>query len=186
MNDELATLVGEIASGYAWKRPGEHVSLNVQNNIIVFVECIDVEGDKKFDAIVVENEMQQCELLQRISLKYEKQQLMPCYTEEALVAFETKHKVTLPTLLAFQLLRISRQLLSHAGSMDWIIDLESALVYDMPDNVTTRMRLNSTHPTTDLIIRGPGVGTLVHQGGAQEPLFIKVLQTNHTLEFIRQ
>ena len=133
MNKEL---VKNIASREEWKSAGNYIlNIDEEDDLILYVECIDIEGYKKFDSIAVslKNEDEQCALLQRISKSYDKTTFLPCNVETDLVAFENKHDVTLPTLFSFQLLRISKQFLNYIGSTDWIINIEDALVYKMRD-----------------------------------------------------
>ena len=134
----MNTLVHRIAKGIRWERNGEYV-INVNNGAYVYVECTNL-ADKQFDAIFVKDEMQECELLQRVSRAYDNMSLLPTYSEEAIAAFETKHCVKLPALLAFQLTRISSQFLSHTGSSEWIVKLDDCLVYTMQDVTASELQ----------------------------------------------
>ena len=193
MNKEL---VRTIALHEKWKSTGDYIlNIDEADDLILYVECTDIEGYKKFDSIVVslKNEEEQCTLLQRISKRYDKITFLPCNVEADIVAFENKYNVTLPMLFSFQLLRISKQLLNYIGSTDWIINIEDALVYKMRDITkdelekglfeklenddtggTKCMRLYErtsgawTQSLTfyyDLIIHGPGKGYLFQNTG---------------------
>lgn len=122
----------KIAMDTEWGEPWQHV-INITSEMpldLIFVECASMEP-RKFNSFPIKSEEEQCMLLQRVACAYNKDELIPTYTEEEVCAFEVKHGIELPTLFAFQLLRISKQFLKGHGTDKWIVDLDTALVYSI-------------------------------------------------------
>jgi len=207
---QFQKIAEKIAINTEWKQPWQHF-INIRNEMpldLIFVECASMEP-RKFNSFPIRTEDEQCMLLQRVACAYNKDELMPTYTEEELCAFEVKHGVELPTLFAFQLLRISKQFLQGHGSDKWIVDLDTALVYSLmvtedelangriesvKANVNSNSRCSSKCIRVyadldmpyfyDLIIDGLGEGMLIEhndQEGILSNLCGAVLKTMNTL-----
>lgn len=200
--------IREVASR-CWMKTGQHVVNYTDDKIIVYVECVDSER-ARYDGIVVETIDQQCQLLDRMAKQCD--ELLPPYTHTDIADFEQEYNCMIPPLLRYQLLKISRQLMSDAGTEQYI-DLKEAMMFSMRaitekeledevirdmmyddvlnlDNGTLLLRLYKTKFCTfDLIVKGAGYGRLIQKEhgsicGFMDDLWPDILKNERTFDTI--